>query len=445
MGFTGHVNDKYLKSLFNRPYKFLVHCVVHALSHRKGAYNETSDYIMNIITCLVLNRPYNISQVLFDHMVDNISSETYIMYPRFIQMMIEDQVTNLSKDPADVMNLRNMKVETLSRLGQYKLKKDETKPRAKHMICKIANPGYVAPDNDAWKHENNNSENEDDRLRDMHEKKLRYWFVKDGKRKRTPKTSPTLNAPKVSTPKIVVKGIVERGSHKKRPSKKSSQRLIDETVIPPTEITQEGIDLTKVTFEQYIQQTEVAEKAAKKVESSAKHVEPKSMKEKEPEGVVHSYSSDADDESTETESEIEKIVVGKVQLKKKPQIKKAKGSNDEDETYVPTPQAEKKKFRIKRKAVQSGVIPRNVRAKKGGATMPEVQSVKCEKHVRTSKGPEVVKDQNVEVPKVPEVQSIEKPEAEKEKARESPKYVRVEKKDDAEYSKPKKTSLPDLF
>ncbi|KAJ0931163.1 hypothetical protein HanPSC8_Chr04g0158311 [Helianthus annuus] len=101
MGFTGHVNDKYLKSKFCRPYKFLVHCVVQALSHRKGAYNETSDYIMNIITCLVLNRPYNISQVLFDHMIDNIKGEKYIMCPRFIQMLLNDQVLDLLKDPAD--------------------------------------------------------------------------------------------------------------------------------------------------------------------------------------------------------------------------------------------------------------------------------------------------------------------------------------------------------
>ncbi|MFS8033743.1 hypothetical protein Hanom_Chr17g01573181 [Helianthus anomalus] len=97
MGFTGHVNGKYLKSMFSRPYKFLVHCVLHALSHRKGAYDEPSDYIMNIITCLVLNRPYNISQVLFDHMVDNIGGEKYIMYPRFIQMLIDDQVQTFER------------------------------------------------------------------------------------------------------------------------------------------------------------------------------------------------------------------------------------------------------------------------------------------------------------------------------------------------------------
>ncbi|KAJ0539810.1 hypothetical protein HanHA300_Chr08g0290711 [Helianthus annuus] len=39
MGFSGHVNGKYLKSMFSRPYKFLVHYVLHALSHRKGAYD----------------------------------------------------------------------------------------------------------------------------------------------------------------------------------------------------------------------------------------------------------------------------------------------------------------------------------------------------------------------------------------------------------------------
>ncbi|KAJ0681729.1 hypothetical protein HanPI659440_Chr16g0639361 [Helianthus annuus] len=147
MGFTGHVNGKYLKSLFSPPYKFLIHYVVHALSHRKGAYGETSDYIMNIITCLVLNRPYNVSQVLFDRLVDNIRGEKYIMYPRFIQMIIDDQVNDLPKDPANVLGLRHMTAETLGRLTAYKgLKKDESEPRARRMICKIENPGYVAPE-----------------------------------------------------------------------------------------------------------------------------------------------------------------------------------------------------------------------------------------------------------------------------------------------------------
>ncbi|MFS8021085.1 hypothetical protein Hanom_Chr16g01423291 [Helianthus anomalus] len=58
MGFNDHINGKMLKTSILNSYNFMMHCEVHSLSHRKGAYDETSDYIMNIITSLVLNRRY---------------------------------------------------------------------------------------------------------------------------------------------------------------------------------------------------------------------------------------------------------------------------------------------------------------------------------------------------------------------------------------------------
>ncbi|MFS7979949.1 hypothetical protein Hanom_Chr10g00933681 [Helianthus anomalus] len=67
MGYTGFVNDQaYAKSKFSKPYKFLVHLLIHTLGHNKGGYDESTDYIMNIITCLILNKPYNISQMIFN-------------------------------------------------------------------------------------------------------------------------------------------------------------------------------------------------------------------------------------------------------------------------------------------------------------------------------------------------------------------------------------------
>ncbi|MFS7979289.1 hypothetical protein Hanom_Chr10g00925601 [Helianthus anomalus] len=145
------------------PYKFLVHCDVHALSHRKGAYNETSSYIMNIIACLVLNRPYNISQVIFNHMVDNVKGEKYIMYPRFIQILLDDQ-----------------------RLDKYKGVKPENKPKYRAKFSKIKKENYMAPEGDQWRHADNNSEDEIDRLKDMVQKKLRFWYERnEKKRKRT--------------------------------------------------------------------------------------------------------------------------------------------------------------------------------------------------------------------------------------------------------------------
>ncbi|KAJ0532383.1 hypothetical protein HanHA300_Chr00c0001g0677621 [Helianthus annuus] len=175
MGFTCHLNGKMGKTMFCHSYKFMIHCVIHVLSHRKGAYDETSDYIMNIITCLVLNRPYNVSKVIFEYMVENIraGSNKYIMYPRFIQMMIDDQFKDIQKDNGDILGLRNMTSETRLTKG--------AEPNSKRMICRINKPAYVAPENDRWRHENSSSDDEDEKMNQMIEKKTRWWFVKDGK------------------------------------------------------------------------------------------------------------------------------------------------------------------------------------------------------------------------------------------------------------------------
>ncbi|MFS7907124.1 hypothetical protein Hanom_Chr01g00067571 [Helianthus anomalus] len=371
--------------MFYHPYNFMIHCVVHGLSHRIGAYNETSDYIMNIITSLVLNRPYNVSKVIFEYMEENAKagSTKYIMYPRFIQMLIDGQFKDIQKSYDDILSLSNMTPETISRLTKG------PEPRGKRMICKINNPAYVALENDMWRHENSNSENEDEEINQMDEKKPRWWFVKDGKRKRTPKTSPVVPIPKEPSPKIVVKG----------PSKEPQQRLVDEIVLDPSSTPQEGVDLAKVTFEQYIQHTAAA---SQKDQTSSAQGE--SVKEKEPEGVARVDSSEVDSESTETEKELDLSTLGggKAQLKKKPS-KRKKTSDEEDNTYTPSVD-EQKKLRIKQKAVQSGDLPRRVRARKGGASLPKDQGGKKEKHVTTSKVHEAEKVQSVEVPKAPEVQ-----------------------------------------
>ncbi|KAF5787343.1 hypothetical protein HanXRQr2_Chr10g0451661 [Helianthus annuus] len=403
---------------------------------------------MNIITCLVLNMLYNVSQVIFGHLVDNAraGSGKYIMYPRFIQMMIDDLVKDIPKDDDDVLCLRNMMADTISRLAKG------PDQRAKRMICRIDNPAYVAPENDAWRHENSNSKSEDNKMNEMIEKKLRYWFVKDGKRKRTPKTSPVVSIPNEPTPKIVVKG----------PSKETQLSLIDEPVVDPADISQQGIDLTNATFKQYIK---ITEEITQKDQSTS--VQTESVKEPEPEGVARDDSSEADDESTETETGIDLTTLGrgKTQLKKKP-LKKRKGSDEEDTTYTPNVE-EKKTLRIKRKAVQSGVIPRNVRAKKGGATLKLLKSQKfkdqggkSEKHVTTSKGLEAEKVQSIETTKEPEVQSVEIPVVEvQKKAGDGDDEVEItgvrastpppppppENVEIPESSQPKNTVLPGMF
>ncbi|KAM0038460.1 hypothetical protein Hdeb2414_s0013g00415071 [Helianthus debilis subsp. tardiflorus] len=277
MGFTGYINGKIIKTMFSSAYRFMIHCVVHSLSHRKGAYDETSDYIMNIIICLFKDIP---------------------------------------KENGDILGLRNMTSETITRLAKG------TDERVKRMICKINNPAYIAPENDRWRHENSSSDNEDERMNQMVEKKTRWWFVRDRKRKRTSKTSPAVPIQKEQAPKIVVKG----------PSKESQQKLVDEPVLDPSEVIQQGADLLKHSLESYLKRNE--EIATQKDQGSS--VQAEVVKATEPEGVVQDDSSEVDSEATESKSELDPLTLGrgKAQLKKKP-TKKQKGSDEEDSTYVP--------------------------------------------------------------------------------------------------------------
>ncbi|MFS7947820.1 hypothetical protein Hanom_Chr06g00552691 [Helianthus anomalus] len=227
---------------FSKAYRYLLHCMVHSLSHRKGAYDEVPDYIKNIVTSLVINRRYNISQVIFEYMKENCQDkgDRYIMYPRFIMMLINDQFKDLPKNRDDIMDMRNKTTKTIARIPK------ENDAKTKPMICKIKMVVYKR-----WK-KNSDSDNEDAKMSEMVEKKTRWWCIRDGKRKRTPKSSPAVS---------ILKD-VEKGS-----SGEPQQRLIDETVLEPSAAIEQGIDLLNQSFESYLKKNEEA--AAQKAKGSS--------------------------------------------------------------------------------------------------------------------------------------------------------------------------------
>ncbi|KAJ0743076.1 hypothetical protein HanPI659440_Chr10g0371541 [Helianthus annuus] len=122
MGYSGPLNKaNYLKACFTKPYKFFIHSVIHALSHRKGGYNVMKDYQMCMVTALVLNKKYNFSRIIFHYMKDNITSGSKSwVHPRFMQMMLDHAYLNLVKDEEnDLMVLHHMDNETSIRLSKY--------------------------------------------------------------------------------------------------------------------------------------------------------------------------------------------------------------------------------------------------------------------------------------------------------------------------------------
>ncbi|KAJ0430723.1 hypothetical protein HanHA300_Chr17g0672281 [Helianthus annuus] len=365
LGFTSHINGKMFKRSFSRPYRYLMHCFVHSLSHRKGAYDEVYDYIMNIVVSIVLNRKYNISQVIFEFLKENClaGKDRYIMYQRFIMMILDDKVKDLPKDDDDIMVMSEVNKTAILRITKEK----DTK--TKGLICALKDTSYVAPENDRWRHDNSDSDNEDNEMNSLVEKKTRWWCVKDGKRKRTPK----------STPVVVVKETA------KGFSEEPQRRLVDEPVIEPRDVIDQGAGI-KETLENYF----------KKHEEAAPAQAQKTVVQEE---KAQRSSTDEDSEETLSESELvtETMGKGKVQLKKRP-LKKRKDSDDEDSPYNPE---DSQKNRKKRKAARAGNIPRNVRARKQTAeSQKEREGKKKQDTVETSPVVEIPKEiPSTEIPK----------------------------------------------
>ncbi|MFS8006760.1 hypothetical protein Hanom_Chr14g01252951 [Helianthus anomalus] len=144
-------------------------------------------------------------------------------------MMINDQFKDLTKNNSDILGLRNMTPDTITRLTKG------TDGRVKGMICKISRPAYVAPEDDKWRYEKSDLDNEDQRM---------------------------------------------------RPSVEPQQKLVDETMLEPSEVIEQGAGLLKQSLESFLKRNEYV--AAQKDQGSS--VQAEGVKVTEPEGEVQDDS-----------------------------------------------------------------------------------------------------------------------------------------------------------
>ncbi|KAJ0726443.1 hypothetical protein HanPI659440_Chr12g0470421 [Helianthus annuus] len=322
-------------------------------------------------------------------MLNNIKGERYVQYPRFVQMLIDDQVQHLPKDDGDELRLEHMDSETLKRLDVYRGVKKGDEPKFRQKFAAIKKADYEAPENDKWRQYNSISDDETKKMEPLLLKKTRWWVKKDEKwRKRTPK---------VTVPKVVLKGKTKKQESPPRlvdesfefltenvninvagdtytKKKKSPPRLVDEPVIAPQEVIDKGVDLLNMSFAEYerLSAAQVAKNAAKSIENVESTAVDEALKETLVEGEMHTDSSE-----TKSEIEVSQIapisyVSGKFKLKKTP--KKKKASDEEDATYEPTP-AEKEKLKMKgirkRKARLTGEVPKKHKVRKVTTSIPD--------------------------------------------------------------------------
>nr|GEY21224.1 hypothetical protein [Tanacetum cinerariifolium] len=87
----------FYKAFLSSQWKFSIHTILQSLSAKRTYWNEFSTTMASAVICLSKGQKFNFSKYIFDSLVRNVdSSSKFYMYPRFIQLIIQNQVGDLS-------------------------------------------------------------------------------------------------------------------------------------------------------------------------------------------------------------------------------------------------------------------------------------------------------------------------------------------------------------
>jgi len=112
------------------------------------------------MVALVLNRPFNFSEMTYQHLKENVAAagnKKFLMFPRFLQMIFNVQLPDLPKEPSDILRQAHMTDDTLSRLLAYRQR--AVPPPNKRLIGHLINPSYQPPKNrKKWRNDGSDSD-----------------------------------------------------------------------------------------------------------------------------------------------------------------------------------------------------------------------------------------------------------------------------------------------
>nr|GEZ08362.1 hypothetical protein [Tanacetum cinerariifolium] len=87
----------FYKAFFSSQWNFLIHTILQSLSTKRTSWNEFSTAMASAVICLSKGQRFNFFKYIFDSLVRNVdSSSKFYMYPRFIQLIIQTNIADLS-------------------------------------------------------------------------------------------------------------------------------------------------------------------------------------------------------------------------------------------------------------------------------------------------------------------------------------------------------------
>ncbi|KAM0038051.1 hypothetical protein Hdeb2414_s0013g00410351 [Helianthus debilis subsp. tardiflorus] len=99
-----------LKKLFPPYWRLLVHFFLQCITENKGGYDQLNKTLTCALVALVNEWDYNFSAFVLDNMkkmVEDPKKKIFMLYPRFIQMILDEKHPELVKGP-NYINLKPM-------------------------------------------------------------------------------------------------------------------------------------------------------------------------------------------------------------------------------------------------------------------------------------------------------------------------------------------------
>nr|GEW42907.1 hypothetical protein [Tanacetum cinerariifolium] len=88
----------FYKAFFSTQWKFFIHTILHSLSAKRTSWNKFNSAMASALICLSTGQRFNFSKYIFESLVRNVDSTSkFYMYPRFIQLIIQSNIADLSK------------------------------------------------------------------------------------------------------------------------------------------------------------------------------------------------------------------------------------------------------------------------------------------------------------------------------------------------------------
>lgn len=108
IGYEGPLDKlTFQKAMVSPHWKFLIHVLLHCSSPKSTAWDQFGHAIASAFIGLITNQSFNFSYMILDGMITHIKAGSpFLMYPRFVQFLLENPLDGIQKPQDYVPTIR---------------------------------------------------------------------------------------------------------------------------------------------------------------------------------------------------------------------------------------------------------------------------------------------------------------------------------------------------